>query len=252
MNRLSAAPAPPANRSGVAARVQRPWAAPSVEAATSLVAPQHYEPKYAYPLLVWLHSAGTSEREVRQIMPLVSLRNYVALGVRGPVASGSGFTWQQTAGAIHASELRVLDAVEAARNRFNIHRQRIYLAGYEAAGTMALRLALRHPDCFAGAASFNGPFPDSFAPLARLADLRPLKLMIAHCRDSRQYSVDRLCAELSLLHSASLSLHLRQYPCADELTTQMLHDLNNWLMEQVTGSAVNLPDATSLHGNDAR
>jgi phospholipase/carboxylesterase len=102
---------------------------------------------------------------------------------------------------------------------------------------MAMRLALRHPDRFAGAASLNGTFPEAHAPLARLPELRPLRLMIAHCRDSERYSINRLCRELSLFHSASLSVHLRQYPCADELTTQMLHDLDAWLMEQVTGTA---------------
>jgi hypothetical protein len=38
---------------------------------------------------------------------------------------------------------------------------------------------------------------------------------------------------------------LRQYPCDDELTTQMLHDLDVWLMEQVTGvPTTDQPDAT--------
>jgi hypothetical protein len=32
-----------------------------------------------------------------------------------------------------------------------------------------------------------------------------------------------------------MAIHLRQYPCEDELTTQMLKDLDSWLMEQVTG-----------------
>jgi hypothetical protein len=32
-----------------------------------------------------------------------------------------------------------------------------------------------------------------------------------------------------------MGITLRQYPCDDELTTQMLHDLDLWLMEQVTG-----------------
>jgi len=32
-----------------------------------------------------------------------------------------------------------------------------------------------------------------------------------------------------------MSVTLRQYPCGDELTTQMLRDLDVWLMEQVTG-----------------
>jgi hypothetical protein len=58
-----------------------------------------------------------------------------------------------------------------------------------------------------------------------------------HCRDSEIYSVDQVCEELSLFHAAGMSVTLRQYPCGDELTTQMLRDLDVWLMEQVTGVA---------------
>src|SRR6185503_16233240 len=50
-------------------------------------APIHYEERYAYPLLVWLHGDAGSEQELRQIMPLVSMRNYVAIAPRGASAS---------------------------------------------------------------------------------------------------------------------------------------------------------------------
>src|SRR5580658_5486284 len=53
----------------------------------STFAPMHYEPGYSYPLLVWLHGAGCDERQLLRIMPLVSMRNYVAVAPRGvPVA----------------------------------------------------------------------------------------------------------------------------------------------------------------------
>ena len=41
---------------------------------------------------------------------------------------------------------------------------------------------------------------------------------------------------LRLCHSAGLSVHFRQYHCAEELTTVMLEDLDRFLMEIVTGT----------------
>jgi hypothetical protein len=73
--------------------------------------------------------------------------------------------------------------------------------------------------------------------LARLAQARRSKLLIMHCRDSASYPVERVCDELSLFHAAGMSVTLRQYPCPDELTTQMFRDRDVWLMEQVTGVA---------------
>src|SRR3954470_13867118 len=64
--------------------------------AYATFAPIHYEKRYAYPLLVWLHGDAGSERELRQIMPLVSMRNYVAVAPRGPGKSSpnrSFFDW---------------------------------------------------------------------------------------------------------------------------------------------------------------
>ncbi|HEX5106076.1 MAG TPA: hypothetical protein VFV87_19790 [Pirellulaceae bacterium] len=237
MNRLSAAPLPPVTATA-AARVPRSQLrdVPPSGLTQCLLTPLHYERNYAYPLLVWLHSTGGDEREVRRVMPHISLRNYAALGVRGPGSEPSGYSWPQSPDMIASAEQTILESVSRARLRFNIHPDRIFLAGYEGAGTMALRIALRHPDRFAGAASLNGPFPTGQAPLAMLASARRLKLLSAHCRDSRSYPIERVCRELSLFHCAGMAITLRQYPCEDELTTQMLHDLDVWLMEQVTGA----------------
>lgn len=241
MNRLSAPSPPPASSTAVA-RAERPalrsrqWNG----FPHSLVAPLHYERNYSYPLVVWLHSTGGDEREVQQVMPLVSLRNYAALAVRGPMKERAGYSWPQTADTIAAAEHSVLEGISRARERFNIHSERIFIAGYEAGGTMAVRLALRHPQHFAGAVSLNGSLPEGFAPLARFSEAREVKLLVAHCRDSQAYPLDRVCQDLSLLHTAAIPLTLRQYPCDDELTTQMLRDMDVWLMQQVTG--VSSPD----------
>lgn len=240
MNRISALPAPPASSKSAVARVKRPVlpaVTPRHESPNCLLAPLHYERNYAYPLLVWLHGPEGNERELKRVMPLVSLRNYVSVAVRGPAAERRGFGWPETADSILAAESRIDDAVAQARQKFNVHPERIYLAGYGTGGTMGLRLALRRPDRYASAASLTGQFPVGHAPLSRLAAIRQSRLLIMHCRDSQTYPVDRVCQELALFHAAGLSVTLRQYPCGDELTTQMLSDLDVWLMEQVTGVA---------------
>jgi phospholipase/carboxylesterase len=240
MNRISTLAAPSAHPKSSVARLKRPAlhvATPRHDSPLCLLAPLHYERNYAYPLLVWLHGPEGDEREVKRVMPLVSLRNYVSVAVRGPATERRGFGWPETADGILAAESRIDDAVAQARQKFNVHPERIYLAGYGAGGTMGLRLALRRPDRYAGAASLAGQFPAGHAPLSRLAAIRRSRLLIMHCRDSQAYPIDRVCQELALFHSAGLSVTLRQYPCGDELTTQMLSDLDVWLMEQVTGVA---------------
>jgi len=195
----------------------------------SLFSPLHYENNYAYPLLVWLHGPGDSERQLQRIMPQISLRNFAAIA---PRAAGD---WAQTPGGIEAAQRSVFDCIAIAQRKFNIAPKRIFIGGYANGGTMALRVALSHPQQFAGAMSVAGPFPQGHSPLHQLDDARRLPMLIAQGRNAEKYTVDTTCDELRLFHAAGMSVTLRQYPAGDELTPGMLSDLNVWMMEQVTG-----------------
>jgi phospholipase/carboxylesterase len=214
----------------------------------ALFAPLHYEANYAYPLLVWLHGGGDSEQQLRRVMPLVSLRNYVSVAPRGTMqASGNagkraGFRWAQSPEHIAQAEHHVQAAIAAARERFNVRSDRIFLVGYESGGTMALRIAMEHPKVFAGVVSLCGPFPKEGTPLAKLDGVRQMPLFIAACREGTYYPTEEVCNNLRLFHAAGLSTTLREYPGADGLSPMMLADIDRWMMEQISSS---LTSATS-------
>jgi phospholipase/carboxylesterase len=204
----------------------------------ALFSPLHYERGYAYPLLVWLHDDGGSERELRRLMPHVSMRNYVAAAARG-VAAGveHGYVWEHCPDSACEAAERVGECVEAAKRRFNIHANRVFIAGQGSGGTMALRLALRYPELFAGAISIGGAMPRRNAPLNRVNAARSLPILLASSRDSEAYPQATVLDDLRLLHSAGFSLALRQYPGSDELTTTMLADMDRWMMERISSTA---------------
>lgn len=208
--------------------------------AYHLLAPVHYEPNYAYPLLIWLHSAGDDERQLRRIMPHVSLRNYVSVAPRGVVAEpgGRSFCWSSEHASLESAWQSVHEALEIARKQYNVHPERVFLAGLNDGGTMALRLALGQPEHFAGAASVGGAFPMNCGALGRLNSVRQLPLLLMRGLESAVYTEEQLCDEIRLFHAARMQVHLRQYTCGDELLTPMLRDLDAWLMEQVTGMPV--------------
>lgn len=202
-------------------------------------APMHYEPGYAYPLLIWLHGSLGNERQLTSVMPLVSMRNYVAIAPRGTAADRlqqGAFSWKQGEDDIEQGESRVLDCVAAAQRRFNVHPDRIFLAGVGCGGTMAFRIAWNNPQRFAGVASFGGGIPDRNRPLRQVNALRQLPCFVATGRRSRDYPEADVCRDLRLMHTAGCTVALRQYPCGNDLTTHMLADLNRWLMELVCGS----------------
>jgi phospholipase/carboxylesterase len=205
-----------------------------------LMAPIHYEANYAYPLLVWLHSAGDDQRQLLRVMPHVSLRNYVAIGPRGVITESCGYSyrWSDDFSSPETAWRRVHEAIDIARQRYNVNVQRIFLAGLGDGGTTALRLALSEPERFAGAVSIGGPFPQNCAALSRLNAVRDLPLLIMRGLESQDYPEEQMCDEIRLFHAARMKVHLRQYTCGDDLIVPMLRDLDSWLMEQVTGMPV--------------
>ncbi|MCA9259561.1 MAG: hypothetical protein KDA61_10200 [Planctomycetales bacterium] len=215
----------------------------SSPAQHAVFAPMHYEKGYSYPLLIWLHSQGGSEHELRQVMPHVSVRNYVAAAVRGAKTSAAsqrsqGFCWRQSIDDTAEAADQVRRCIDQVSEQYNIHPDRIFLAGYEEGGTMALRVGLAHPEWFAGVASLEGPMPRGNSPLLRVNEARELPLLLAACRDSQIYAEGRVAEDLRLLHSAGFSLALRQYPGDHDLTTEMLADLNRWIMEQFSSATI--------------
>jgi phospholipase/carboxylesterase len=205
-------------------------------------APLHYEPNYPYPLVIWLHGPHDNENQLKKVMPLISMRNYVGAAPRATALSeeddGSQicFVWREDDRNLQFAQERLWECIDGARQRFSICAQRVFLAGLECGGTMALRLALSNPDQFAGALSFGGPFPDDRAPLARLHAARRIPFFFATTAQSTHYPQAMVCQHLRLFHSAGMSVTLRQYPGADGLTTLMLSDMDRWIMEHITAT----------------
>ena len=210
-----------------------------LESRLTTYIPLHYESGYAYPLIVWLPGNGASEDQLAEVMPAISLRNYIGVGIRGPLAGVRGAelpqSWDLSLDGIAAAAEAVAGSVESLRSRFNIAPDRVFLAGYADGGTMAVNVALAAADQFAGVATLGGAFPRGGAPLSDLKQVRQLELLLAHGRTSEAYTEEEVCDDLRLVHYAGINVTLRQYPHGQELSQNMLADLNRWAMQIVTG-----------------
>ena len=202
----------------------------------NLFGPIHYEANYAYPLLIWLHGTDSDESQLQEVMPLISVRNYVGVAPAAPNCwQEDEHGWHQSQSGIEQAERDVMEAIRIASQRFHVGERKVYLAGYRSGGTMALRLGLRQPGFFAGAACLGGPFPHGDTPFRHLGDARGLPMLIGVGEESEEYPTSQLCEDIKLFHAAGMHATIRQYSCGDELNQVMLRDLNAWIMEHVTG-----------------
>jgi phospholipase/carboxylesterase len=198
--------------------------------------PTGYEPRYPYPLLVFLHGYGSNEEQVLRLAPSLSRRNYVCIALRGPQrlhcrADGRwGYAWGPDESSSTLIEDYVLGAVEQTRRSYHVHSERIYLAGIREGATLAYRLALTFPERFAGIISLNGSMARQGGPLLRFREVRRLRAFIGHGIANAIVPLSLAQSDYRLLWTAGLPIEMHTYPATHRLHLDMLRDINRWVM----------------------
>lgn len=216
-----------------------PWS-PKIDRPRRFFLPNRYEPNYRYPLIVWLHGDGSNENEVSQVLPHVSTQNYIGVGVRGsrsvdPV--GHRFDWAFSQAAVSRCEDAIFQAIDDATQRYSVHPNRVFLAGYGNGGMMARRVSLRHGGVFAGCISLGGRFPSGGGIFSNLAASRNVRHFWGVAVNSPLVSHDDFARDIEMVAAARLKMDVRRYTTDDEMDRNVLLDVDKWMMAIVTGSS---------------
>ncbi len=201
-----------------------------------LFTPEHYEEGYAYPLVIWLHSHGSSEYELDGLMPHLSIRNYVAVAIRATQLSESNeqrFLWGNSSTAMAVAEEMVLQTIKAVPNKISINRQKIFLAGHGVGGTVAQWIGLRNSHALAGVVSIHGGFPRRPKSLVQWKAARRLPVLFMYGQQSELCDTNEVCRSLRHVHSAGLRYQFAQFPAGDDLDTAMTDTANRFMMDVV-------------------
>jgi len=204
-------------------------------------APTGYEPRYPYPLIVFLHGHGGNEEQILRLAPRVSRRNYVSIGLRGPVCLGSnrkgalGFSWGDTSYLPHVEDY-LLGAIQQTRLHYHIHSERVILAGFAEGATLAYRMGLMYPDKINGVIALNGHLPREDRPLLRLPAVRSLQVLVGHGIANSVVPLSMVRDDRRLLYSAGMEVEMHTYPTNHRLHPHMLRDINRWIIKRCTGN----------------
>jgi phospholipase/carboxylesterase len=202
--------------------------------------PFGYEPRYPYPLLVFFHNQRGNEEQILRLAPRLSRRNYISIGLRGPVPLGRrrdgqpGYSWGDgtAAGLIEDYLLR---AVEQTRVNYHIHSERIYLAGFAEGAELAYRLALTFPDKIGGVISLGGAMPRHDRPLFRFPEIRSLRIFIGHGIADPVVPLSLAKQDFRLFYNTGAQVQMHTYPTTHKLHPEMLRDVNRWIIERCNG-----------------
>jgi phospholipase/carboxylesterase len=229
--------------------------------------PDHYEPNYAYPLLVLFHGRGQDEHGILGSFAGLSRRNYVGLAMRGPEVvhrdgQPRGHGWGEAFGRpvrsggfreagpgpretvrryvedgwvdeVDRVEQATFQAIRDLRRGVHVHSERIFLVGVGEGAAVAFRIGLAHPERFAGVVSINGWLPGG-APLVRVRACRSLRMLVVHGEWNSRTPVGVARRDVRTLRAGGLRVAFQSYPCAHRVTRPMLADVDTWVMRQCT------------------
>lgn len=210
----------------------------TIEATTAqeiaCFAPMNYEKNYAYPLIIWLHSDGQSSSQLESLMTSLSIQNYV--GVAPQASMGNfhcGYFWEQDWDSIQSAHDSISECISRAKAKFNINPRRIFLAGSDGGGTMALRIGFQRPNDFAGIISLNGPMPSGQTPLAQWTRCRSMPIFWSHFVNDEDQG-HAMCEQFRFLYASGfLNVTAREYPSLGYLEKLAPAAVNQWIMEQI-------------------
>jgi len=232
-------------------------APPSIGFPHRLFVPQHYESGYQYPLLVWLHSDHSSEYELDHVMHAMSLRNYVAVALRGNRTSSRSsqlYRWGTSLTEYALNEECIFHAIDEISGSMSIDTSKVFLGGFGKGATVAQWVGLRNPGQLAGVIACNGPFPSNKRALAQWKHSRSLPVLAMQSADSNRFGVDQVISMMKTAHCAGLNYRLMRFqspsnqPVATSsdpefegsLDAEMLKAANRFMMGIVTGSEISL------------
>ena len=239
-------------------------AGPSIGIPHRIFVPEHYESSYAYPLLVWLHSDHSSEYELDELMPSLSLRNYAAVSLRGNRSSNRSsqvFRWGSSLTDYALNEECIFHAIDEICGAMSIDPSRIFLGGFGKGATLAQWLGLRNPGQIAGVIACNGPFPSNRRALAQWKQARSLPVLAMQSADSNRFGVDQIISMMKTAYRAGLNYRLMRFDSQSyhranasaepatssndpefegSLEVEMLRTANRFMMGIVTGTEIPL------------
>lgn len=200
----------------------------------SMYLPERYVPRYAYPVVIWLHGDGRNEHQLQQVMPQISDQNYIGVAFRGTSDDGrskaGAFEWDLSETAVQNLAEEIAETLQEMKRFLRIDLDRVYVAGYQGGACMALELMLHAPEQFCGAIAYSGIATPSRAAYGKFRLLSSRRVLVGLGRRNDMLTPSEYLDAARALRQSGLQVTSRVYEDGETLTPEMLREIDHWIM----------------------
>ncbi len=200
------------------------------------------------PLIVGLHGYGMDEGQIETLVNVEPASDVSFVALQGPVpVDGGGHAWfpvDDSTGAVVTApaDVRigadvVADAIGALTAELGADPDQVYVVGFSQGASMALGLALTHPDLAAGYVAFAGGLPSEVRAEDWLVDGGAPVLLGYGTRDTR-FSAEELDATVAALSDAGLSVELQTFAVPHVVSGAGRRAIAAWIDDRIAGLPV--------------
>lgn len=208
--------------------------------------PDSYEPRYPYPLVVWLTSRDCNMDESLNHIAAMSPQNYLGLAIDEclfdlPDADQQDFDMPVAfLQRLVDIENRIVNAVRSLRQVVNVHTERIFLAGAGDAASVSILIAMHQPEWFGGCVAFGGSFPPAAKLLAHKKQLSGRKFFLGAPSGRSAWKTAsnvRNTAQQLVAAGADVSISVNTAEDASLVNRHVLRETDQWIISDILADA---------------
>ena len=199
--------------------------------------PANYEPRYPYPLILWLPGSDCSTDEALEHIGLLSPQNYVGLAVEDCIPEPICDQPHSLDSAVDQLrqlveiENRIVTAVRSLREIINVHTERVFIAGFGDGALTAMLVAIHQPEWFGGCISFSGRYPTAASLFPSRPEITGKRFWLSS--PGRRSSVIATGNAAGLLVSSGADVTTHFDDSGQRVSPGLLRNLDNWLMDGI-------------------
>lgn len=203
--------------------------------------PENYEPRYPYPLVLWLPSIECDTDEALGHIGDMSPQNYVGLAVEDCVLKPGTTSLDATVDQLRQLvdiENRIVTAVRSFREFINVHTERVFIGGVGSGATTAMLVAMHQPEWFGGCISFSGHFPAVASLLPVQPSLDGMRFWLSSPGGRVSHPVSQATRHAArMLIAAGSDVTTRISDSRLPVSHSMLRDLDDWLIRGILATS---------------